>query len=405
MGGSSSKPDVQNIRAPEIDLSKVNVGLDYVQKLQTDASAALDEAKQVAETALSSNSTLSFWVKTLGGIIVFLIAGWAAYTYIWVPFLGPRAQSPVYHNLSIQTALTSAGNNVYDRVIDKVSPGSGEVDVLVDDNLGVFSGEVLNVAYRYTGQPSSSTSVKYGDRLIINPRVNLKNQSGAGVTSSNILPSAKDAKLLSTVPASQIPLPHGGSDYGYQFWMYVTDWNYRINQEKDILTRVDPTRPEIQNPRVFFDPVSNKLKIRVSVFPDSAAGKAEPAPAGFSDATDDVYTCTVDDIPINTWVAVGVSVASRQLDVYINGKMAASPQIIGVPRPAVGDILLNKDGGFEGWMCSFYGYSRRLDPSDAMSFYGSGKPTCSIPEDGKTGQTTFGFYDAQGNVVTRFMLG
>jgi hypothetical protein len=77
----------------------------------------------------------------------------------------------------------------------------------------------------------------------------------------------------------------------------------------------------------------------------------------------------------------------------------------GVPKPAAGDIQLNKSGGFSGWMCSFYHYDKMLQPSDAQSFFASGVP-CSVPgtSPAPNSKVTFGFFDTKGTEVSKFVF-
>jgi hypothetical protein len=77
-------------------------------------------------------------------------------------------------------------------------------------------------------------------------------------------------------------------------------------------------------------------------------------------------------------LSVGITVSTRNLDVYLNGNLVKSCFLSGVPKPVSGSVTLNADGGFSGWMCGFYHYDKMLVPSDAQAFYGSGVP-CSVP--------------------------
>jgi hypothetical protein len=409
MGGSSSKVELPE--APQFDYSKATVGLEAVEDLQEEAAAAVEKAKQIAADALSSNSSLIFWLKTIGGLSVFGLLAYLAYYYLW-PMVsgyfgvssGPRPSGgpfgSVYNNLSITNATTSGGNNVYDKIADKIDAGSGTVNRVVNEELGVSPGEVLTVDHKYTGHPSSTVTVKYGDTLVINPPSSSLGTAKVGTESGNQLTQAKDAKVLSTVSGSKAPLSDGNQGaYGYQFWMYVTDWSYRFGQDKEVISRADTTSSSIQNPRITLHPTDNTLKISVSVFPSSESSKSEPAPAGHSGATDDVFVCEVPDIPLQTWLAVSVTVSSRNLDVYLNGQLVKSCLLTGVPKPAVGDILLNKDGGFSGWMCSFYSYAKALTPSDASIFFSSGVP-CSIPGDAAP-TVSFGIFNSEGERVSK----
>jgi hypothetical protein len=194
------------------------------------------------------------------------------------------------------------------------------------------------------------------------------------------------------------------SSYGYQFWMYVTDWNYKYGEEKHIMSRADSGNSAIKNPLVTLHPTDNSMKISVSIFPENNnSSKTEPAPAGHSGSTDDVYVCEVQNIPLQTWLAVSVTVTTRSLDVYLNGKLVKSCQVSGVPKPVSGSVTLNDNGGFSGWMCSFFHSDKFLAPEDAQSFFSSGVP-CTVPETSTDKKVTFGFRDTKGEVVSKYVF-
>ena len=102
-------------------------------------------------------------------------------------------------------------------------------------------------------------------------------------------------------------------------------------------------------------------------------------------------------------LAVSVTVSTRNLDVYLNGKLVKSCFLTGVPKPVSGSVTLNKDGGFSGWMCSFYHYAKLLVPSDAQSFFGSGVP-CNVPGTSTNYKVTLGVHDTKGQVVSKYMF-
>jgi hypothetical protein len=75
-----------------------------------------------------------------------------------------------------------------------------------------------------------------------------------------------------------------------------------------------------------------------------------------------------------------MTVFQRNLDIYINGRLVKSCILPGVPKPALGDIILNDNGGFGGSSCNLNGYASMLSPDDARSFHAKGT-TCSPPGD------------------------
>jgi len=230
-----------------------------------------------------------------------------------------------------------------------------------------------------------------------------------GNSTGNLAPSFHDATSSAIIKGNRAPLSaerEGG--YGMQWWMYVKDWNYGYGKKKSVVTRPDSTNGAVSNPSISLHPTDNSLEISVSVYPatEGGSGKAEPAPAGHSGSSDDVFVCEVPNIPLQTWFSVSVTVFGRNLDVYLDGKLVKSCFLSGVPKPAVGDIQLTPGGGYSGRMCDFYHFPKMLTPSDALSFWSKGTTCKNMTTTGKSSATgysvKFGVYDDLGKEVQEY---
>lgn len=195
-------------------------------------------------------------------------------------------------------------------------------------------------------------------------------------SSGDKTPVPVDGKTKLVIPSGEIPIG-AGADYGLQYWMYISNWDYRFGQDKDVLKRVAANAPSIVGPRIFLAPTDNTLHVQISLFPsDQSAGSAEP---GMS-STGDSFTCSVENVPLQSWFAVSVTVFQRNLDIYINGRLVKSCVLPGIPKPALGDVIIGDNGGFAGSVCNVNGYSDMLNPDDAKSFHAKGT-TCAPPAD------------------------
>jgi len=230
-----------------------------------------------------------------------------------------------------------------------------------------------------------------------------------GNSSGDLSPPFHDATTTSIIQATNAPLSaerEGG--YGMQWWMYVQDWNYGYGKQKTIVKRPDATNAQIMNPNISLHPTDNSLQVSVSVYPatEGGSGKTQPAPAGHSGSSDDVFVCEVPNIPLQTWFSVSVTVFGRNLDIYLDGKLVKSCFLSGVPKPALGDISLTPDGGFSGRMCNFYHYPRMLTPSDALTFWSAGTSCKNQTTTGKSSATgysvKFGVYDTLGKEIQEY---
>jgi hypothetical protein len=237
--------------------------------------------------------------------------------------------------------------------------------------------------------------------------------SGSG-ESGDLLPSLTEATKQTLVSGKDLVLSSDKQGaYGMQWWMFIKDWNYGYGKEKSVLTRADPSNSNILNPKITLHPTDNTMKVSVSVFPEKEGGSSKTEPAstnGSSSATDDVFICEVPNLPLQTWFSVSVSIFSRNLDIYIDGKLVKSCLLSGVPKPALGDILLSPDGGFSGYLCNFNYYSRMLTPADASNYTSQGT-ACrdKVPNNGVGGgiagtgySLKIGTYDTSGNVIQEY---
>jgi hypothetical protein len=403
MGGSSSKPPP--VQAPEFDATKITAQLPDIEQYEDKVRETIDAASAQASSAWAQAGLYMSAFKGLGWIflICLLIYVFYYWVYPWVnSHLVGNYSRPPSNDLSITSALTGY-TDVKQKVIDKIDIVKGELHIVVNEDIGVTDKHDLTVNYQYPGEAPGSITVKHGDMLDIVPasKAATPSESSSWWNTKNMMTVPKDAKTISTVSVAD---DGKDSSYGYQFWMYVADWNYKYGEEKHIMSRADSTNSAIKNPLVTLHPTDNTMKISVSIFPEtSSSSKAEPAPAGHSGSTDDVYVCEVPNIPLQTWLAVSVTVTTRNLDVYLNGKLVKSCFLSGVPKPVSGSVTLNDAGGFSGWMCSFYHFDKFLAPADAQSFFRSGVP-CTVPGTSTNYKVTFGVRDTKGEVVSKYVF-
>lgn len=208
----------------------------------------------------------------------------------------------------------------------------------------------------------------------LNDRSGLPAAFGTSMSSGDVTPSPVDGKTKTVIAAADIPLNAGG-DYGIQYWMFIADWDYKFGQEKSVLHRASPLNAAIQNPSISLHPTDNSLNVRVNVF--SNEGSAAAAVPG-ADTTGDSFTCTVENVPLQTWFSVSTTIFQRNLDIYINGRLVKSCVLPGVPKPASGDMVIGDNGGFSGSVCNVHSYGNMLSPDDAKTFFQAGT-NCAPP--------------------------
>lgn len=409
MGGTTSKPlDFK------VDYSNAQFSAAEVQRqLAVDAA----KAQQVVSGAWD---WVWFALKASAGLIILAgIAFGIYYLLVVLPAVKNQQQTLIVQSVTFDGNDYTAG--VQSKVaVDSLSLPHGLSDIpsvpvtppgATMDNQKEWKNQII---YKFSGDPGQTVgTINAVDELI---DINLKNRESftnktistpakstwSFFSPGNQLPSAKDATVPSSVPAANAPISDKGP-YGMQFWMFIKDWNYNFGKEKHVLSRSDSSNPAIMNPNITLHPTDNTMKVSVSVFPSTSGGsKAEPAPAGHSGSTDDVFVCEIPDIPLQSWFSVSLTVFDRNLDVYINGKLVKSCVLSGVPKPAVGDIIMNNAGGFSGNLCGFYHYPKMLTPGDAQSFYSAGSSCQNTTSSPSGSWFNFGIYDAAGKEVKKY---
>lgn len=235
---------------------------------------------------------------------------------------------------------------------------------------------------------------------------------GSGDSSGNVATTPVTSTTPKTVPSTQTPPSQGtsGGAYGIQFWTYIQDWNYKFGETKPVILR--QASGDV-NPSITLAPNENSLQVTISLFPSSTggSGSSEPAPSNNDgSSTDGTFTCTISDVPLQSWFCVSVSLEGRALDLYLNGKMVRSCVLPGVPKPVLGDLEIMPNGGFSGKVIDLYHYSRALAPSDAAAFYAKGTNGSKYTSETLPTKSLFGYnvsvgvFNPAGTEVKKFVL-
>ena len=237
---------------------------------------------------------------------------------------------------------------------------------------------------------------------------------------STKLTEMAEGKIQQTILAKDLKNSNNSSNYTYSMWLFVDEWNYKFGEEKIVLDRN-------KGPTVVLGDKPNTLAVVVKYYDtsksivganssgnddswkDDAATKAacdacnsgytcacdacqKGVPKSGADAESDTdratrlaserdkanagtsnHTCLIDNIPIQKWVNIIVSMYGRTLDVYLDGKLVRTCVIPGVPRVDNDiDINVTPSGGFSGWTSAFKYWSNASNPQEAYNIYKQG---------------------------------
>jgi hypothetical protein len=159
----------------------------------------------------------------------------------------------------------------------------------------------------------------------------------------------------SGLSAKTIVLPNStqGLAFTYSFWIYISDWNYRFGEFKNILFKGKPGGDEF-SPGIWLYPNTNALHARISTLADPNEG------------------CDIQNIPLQKWVHVVYMLNTRVVDIYINGKLERSCVLKGVPKINTEPLRICQDGGFYGQMSRLQYFSNTITPNRIKQLYRAG---------------------------------
>jgi len=222
-----------------------------------------------------------------------------------------------------------------------------------------------------------------------------------------------EGKKPQKIKAADLKNKNNSINFTYSMWFFVDDWNYMYGQEKIILDRANGptvvlgTKPNTLAVKMaYFD--SNKKGLTVDPnatgtrnaatdaaclacqqgytcacndcnngLPDSiskedkdAAAKAAAAAAA---ANRSVNICKIENVPIQKWVNVIISLFGLTLDIYLDGKLVRTCVMPGVPQiNNAADINVTNKGGFSGWTTNFKYWSDASNPQEVYNIYKAG---------------------------------
>jgi len=172
------------------------------------------------------------------------------------------------------------------------------------------------------------------------------------------------ANLSQTIPPIEITNSSGSSSYAYGIWIFVSNWD--SNKPKTIFKRAN-------NLTVSLDNTSPKLRATFTMTDDSEK--------------DVIIT---DNMPLQKWVYITISVDGQYVDGYIDGKLVKSSRVISdefIPKMPTSAAKMQLGGdGFDASIARFKHWAHAVDPQTVWNSYlqgnGQGSWTSTISDYG-----------------------
>lgn len=179
-----------------------------------------------------------------------------------------------------------------------------------------------------------------------------------------LIKNMKDARTMEVIPQNPnnknaIPIIRSknqdqGVEFTYSIWIYIESLRYNEGQYKHIFHKgndnidfVNEDQLGLNHPNngpgLYIHPTKNTLVVIMNTF-KVINEKIE-----------------INNVPLNKWLNVIIRVENRNLDVYVNGNIKARHVLSSVPKQNYGDVYVNMNGGFQGYVSKFRYFNRGLN--------------------------------------------
>lgn len=156
-------------------------------------------------------------------------------------------------------------------------------------------------------------------------------------------PSTKNSK---TIPRSVNA--RDGIEFTWSTWVFIDDLQYNSGKYRHIFHKgnddIATTGLNFPNnaPGLYIAPNTNEFVIIMNTY---------------DNVNEEI---TIPDIPVNKWISVIMRCQNKTIDVYINGVIAKSMVLSGVPKQNYGDVFIGLNGGFSGYVSNLWYYNYAL---------------------------------------------
>jgi hypothetical protein len=165
-------------------------------------------------------------------------------------------------------------------------------------------------------------------------------------TQMSIVPQDPSAYGAKTLPRSVNQ--NGGLEFTWSVWLFINDLGnpdgkyHHIFHKGNLNTETNGLNFPNNSPGLYISPNKNELTLIMNTY--------------------DVINeeVIIPNIPINKWLNVVIRCTNKKVDVYINGTIAKSVTLVGVPKQNYGDVYMAMNGGFNGFISNLWYYSYAL---------------------------------------------
>ena len=212
---------------------------------------------------------------------------------------------------------------------------------------------------------------------------------------TDIVPFIHDGRK--NIKFSHGSLPLAGGYANYNFWIYITDYIYRKDEAKCIFFkgRIDSNsnmnsanltddsgHKNNGSPGAWLLEQTNTLRILVPL--ETIFEKPMNRPECYDSLGNKdgrnvqcnnklkVQACDIENIPLQRWVNINVTMTDNILDVWMDGSLRKSCSLAGYPKVNEEPLHINPGGGFNGFISKFSVTNSPLSSNKIKQIYNNG---------------------------------
>ena len=159
---------------------------------------------------------------------------------------------------------------------------------------------------------------------------------------------------------------HQGIEFTWSVWIFINNLQYLEGQYKHIFhkgnSNLEKTGLNFPNnaPGLYLAPNTNSLVVMMNTF---------------NVINEEII---IPDVPLNKWFNVIIRCKNTTLDVYANGTIIRSVNLVGVPKQNYGDVYVGMNGGFDGNISNLWYYNYALGTAAIQKIVRDGPNTNMI---------------------------
>lgn len=175
----------------------------------------------------------------------------------------------------------------------------------------------------------------------------------------------QDPNKLGSMPINRSENGPAGIEFTWSVWLFINDLKtnngdlyqhifHKGNAEQDPATGLNfPNNA----PGLYISPKTNELTLIMNTY---------------DNINEEV---TIPNIPLHKWINIIIRCRNTNLDIYVNGIVTKSMQLLSVPKQNYGDIYVAMNGGFSGFISNLWYFDYALGTAAIHNLVKSGPNT------------------------------